>query len=298
MSNHNILISFCIPTYNRSITLIQTLKSISSSAKNSLVEVVISDNCSTDDTQNVVKKNLKKYKNLRIIYKRQSRNVGLDQNILDSITFASGKYCWLLSDDDFLRSDAIEMISNILVSKKPTYLLTNYSRFNFITKSIDCLKMVGIENDLEFNKKNYKEFFYKIAPNSYFVRLSTNTITMSADIFDRLKWLKSFKAVRKYIGLNFIHIFVIAEIIRNYPKIYYQSQPVLIYTSHNARPWSNNIWKDYKQIYLKYLSKLSLSKEFLLERATEPDTWLDKKYGIIYKLPAFIYKIWQKLPIH
>lgn len=298
MSKDNILLSFCIPTYNRSSTLPQTVRSISLSAKEALVEVVISDNCSTDDTKEVVKKFLGKYKNLRIIYKRQNTNVGLDQNILDSITFASGKYCWLISDDDFLRSDAITLISEILTSKKPSYLLTNYSRFNFITKQIDCLKMIGIEKDLEFDKTNFKEFFYKTAINSYFVRLNTNTITMSADIFDRSKWLKAAKIAKKYVGLNFIHIFVIAEIIKNYPKIYYQSEPVLIYTSHNARPWSNNIWKDYKQIYLKYLSKLGLSENYLQDRSTEPDTWLDKKYGIIYRLPSFIYKIWQKLSIH
>lgn len=298
MKNKTTLLSFCIPTYNRSQTLVQTVRSISKSCGSTLVELVICDNASTDKTKDVIAKLKNKYKNLKIVYYRQESNVGLDKNILKSIEMSSSKYCWLLSDDDFLRNDAVSLITKILLKDKPSYILTNYSRFNFVTKRIDCPKMIGLSSDIKFSRKNISDLLFLKSPDSYFVRLGTNSITMSADIFNRRMWLDSAKSVTRYIGLNFIHIFVLSTLIKKHPNAYYQSEPVLIYTSHNARPWSNDIWKDYKNIYLNHLIKLGFAKSLIQERRSEPDTWLDKKFGLIYKISAKAYKLWQKLNTH
>ena len=53
-----ILLSICIPTYNRSKTLENTLNSLFSNPEfdSNKIEVIVSDNCSTDDTAQVVAK--------------------------------------------------------------------------------------------------------------------------------------------------------------------------------------------------------------------------------------------------
>jgi len=298
MKSKSILISFCIPTFNRSNTLVQTIKSISQSCGKNSAELVICDNASTDNTKKTVENLKRKYKNLEIVYYQQKNNVGLDRNILKSVELASGKYCWLLSDDDFLRKDAVSLMLNLILKNNPSYILTNYSRYNFVTKKIDCSKMIGLDSDIRFTKKNISDLLFLKIPDSYFVRLGTNSITMSADVFNRKMWLDSAKSVTRYIGLNFIHIFIIASLINRHPNAYYQSEPILIYTSHNARPWSNDIWKDYKTVYLSYLGRLGFSKNMIKERMSEPDTWLDARYGRVYRLLSNLYRHWLKLTTH
>jgi glycosyltransferase involved in cell wall biosynthesis len=49
------LLSVCIPTYNRAGYLHECLSSIETRGLDNLVEVVVSDNASTDDTLDVLK---------------------------------------------------------------------------------------------------------------------------------------------------------------------------------------------------------------------------------------------------
>ena len=52
MSNNTILLSLCIPTYNRVETLTVMLERVVHDPDfDEEVEIVISDNCSTDDTE-------------------------------------------------------------------------------------------------------------------------------------------------------------------------------------------------------------------------------------------------------
>jgi len=88
---------------------------------------------------------------------------------------------------------------------------------------------------------------------SYFQYLGTNVITMSSDIVNRKRWIKSLTGKKKFIGHNFMHCFVIADMISKNEKICYVASPVVQYLSNNHRVWPNNIWKDYNEVYLNYL---------------------------------------------
>lgn len=101
------LLSICIPTYNRCRYLPETLDSILSQATPE-VEIVISDNASTDATQKVVAEYTTKYKN--IYYERAESNKGPDANFLRVVSLAKGDYCWLLSDDDTVKPGSISKI--------------------------------------------------------------------------------------------------------------------------------------------------------------------------------------------
>jgi abequosyltransferase len=101
------LLSICIPTYNRCRYLPETLDSILSQAPPE-VEIVISDNASTDATTEVVSEYTEKYPNVR--YSRVEINQGPDSNFLRVVSLATGRYCWLLSDDDTIKSGAIATI--------------------------------------------------------------------------------------------------------------------------------------------------------------------------------------------
>lgn len=92
------LLSICIPTYNRSAVLRETLLSfLNDPAFDDDVELVISDNASPDDTPAVVQAIITEYHNKRIIYHRNTENVR-DLNFSIVLSLGNGHYLKLLND--------------------------------------------------------------------------------------------------------------------------------------------------------------------------------------------------------
>ena len=91
------LLSICIPTYNRSKYLSKTIESILvSNSFSEEVELVISDNASTDDTADVVKAYMTRYDNIR--YFKNDTNVR-DSNFPLALDRGSGCYVKLNNDN-------------------------------------------------------------------------------------------------------------------------------------------------------------------------------------------------------
>ncbi len=99
------LLSICIPTYNRASYLDKSLKTIINQEEFNRIEVVISDNCSTDNTQDVGLKYQKQYSN--IFYYRNDENV-VDKNYPLVLKRASGKLRKLSNDTVLYQQGAIK----------------------------------------------------------------------------------------------------------------------------------------------------------------------------------------------
>jgi glycosyltransferase involved in cell wall biosynthesis len=109
------LLSICIPTWNRSKILSVSLNSFCeqlASVDSSEVEIFVSDNASDDDTPQVVQSFIDR--GLPITYNRNPENVGAARNFIKCMQWASGKYIWLLGDDDLLKDAAIPYILDLI----------------------------------------------------------------------------------------------------------------------------------------------------------------------------------------
>jgi glycosyltransferase involved in cell wall biosynthesis len=104
------LISFCIPTYNRSSCLVKCIESLIG-YRNDDIEIIIQDNCSPDSTEEVVKS----YNDHRIRYYKNTSNVGVRLNIRTIIDRAKGEYIFFLTDDDMLIPGAIHSIKDYIL---------------------------------------------------------------------------------------------------------------------------------------------------------------------------------------
>lgn len=116
------LISIAIPTYNRAAILGETLDALAAHGElmGEDVELVISDNASTDHTPEVIRAfSARTGKSLR--YQRNSVNLGIDGNIHATSHLATGRYLLLMSDDDFLRPGALTRLMG-LVDQHPDLL--------------------------------------------------------------------------------------------------------------------------------------------------------------------------------
>lgn len=260
-SKNKITLSICIPTRNRALFLSRNLDIIVKIIKNKNIEIVIGDDGSTDNTTEVVNHFIKDNPKLNLKYKRYSKPIFFDKNVLDIVKRASGKFCWLLGDDDAPYDNSLTKVLSV-IDKNPNLALIhlNYSRHDNILKRVTAKKMInGINKDINF--VNSEDFYFKPIKDSYFKFLGTHTITMSSDIINRAKWIKASNNLSKYIGHNFIHSFVIGTIIREMNSVYFISTPQVQYLSNNHRVWPNDIWKDYNNILLSYLEGIGYSKE-------------------------------------
>lgn len=93
----DIILSLCIPTYNRAAYLDKCLRSIVKQVGNNAeVEVLISDNVSDDNTRAVSEAYVQQFENVK--YFRNETNIGGDRNFLRVLKLGKGKYLKLLND--------------------------------------------------------------------------------------------------------------------------------------------------------------------------------------------------------
>lgn len=111
------LLTVAIPTYNRAPCLDRLLNVLLQELEHEdRVEVIVSDNASTDRTSDVVK--TYQQKGLPIRYLCNQENRGADFNILQCYEEATGHYAWIFSDDDLIAPKTLTRVLNILTSQK------------------------------------------------------------------------------------------------------------------------------------------------------------------------------------
>lgn len=108
------LLSICIPTYNRAEVLKKTVKELLSlEAFDSEVELIVSDNASIDNTQEVVNELINYYKYKRIKYHKNSSNIR-DLNFYTALSLGTGKYLKLLNDYTFVDNDILLLLKRMI----------------------------------------------------------------------------------------------------------------------------------------------------------------------------------------
>lgn len=111
-------LSIVIPTYNRSSDLYNCLESLFSQIDGVIedeIEIIVSDNASTDDTTAMIEK-LKSCKNFS--YYRNETNLGMDGNFYACYRYSKGDFLWIFSDDDLLRPNSLVAIFNLLKANR------------------------------------------------------------------------------------------------------------------------------------------------------------------------------------
>lgn len=103
------LLSICIPTYNRACCLWRTLNSITTQKGflfTDLIEIIISDNCSDDATEEVCREFVKKYPS-KIRYIKRDEHVSGDENFIFVINQARAKFVKLHNDTCYVLENSI-----------------------------------------------------------------------------------------------------------------------------------------------------------------------------------------------
>lgn len=171
------LLTIAIPTYNRAQYLDQCLSQICKQVRkyNEYVELIVSDNCSSDDTAEVVKKHVDNAN--EIVYIRNEENIGMDNNFIRCFLEARGKYVWIFGDDDVLLDGALQKIIDVLSSGEYGDVYLNSYSF---TKNYEHEKPNQINRSVVIYDSKF-EFFQRV---TYWITfISSNIVNKS--LFDR-----------------------------------------------------------------------------------------------------------------
>ncbi|MBU0952192.1 MAG: glycosyltransferase family 2 protein [Elusimicrobia bacterium] len=183
----NILLSICIPTWNRYSLLKDLLSNLSKQLENTdNVEICISDNASIDQTRDLSNESQFNFKYLSINHNNE--NIGFDRNVIYVSKMAKGKYVWLLSDDEVLCKDCIKNILNLIEHYEPSVIALNFLR---ITIYGEMVPFFAIKETLIIDKLTPK-----LNPLTYLSKITS--IVVKRDNIDYLK-------LEEFIGSEFIH---------------------------------------------------------------------------------------------
>jgi abequosyltransferase len=124
------LLTIAIPTYNRANYLDLCLRCIAeeldslSEKRRHLVKVYVSNNASTDHTDQI----MSKYQSIKadeVEYVRNQENIGADLNIVQCYTSAKTPYVWVLGDDDVILPGGLNLVLSVLENTKIDILYVN-----------------------------------------------------------------------------------------------------------------------------------------------------------------------------
>lgn len=145
---NEIILSICIPTYNRCSYLENTIYSIVSQKKfieTDEVEIIISDNCSSDSTKEISNRFIVIYGN-KIKYYRNSENIK-DTNFERALSYGNGLFLKLNNDTLAHQANSLDIIIEQIKQN------TEYKDILFFFSGLNCqsqiLKLYGLDSFIQ-----------------------------------------------------------------------------------------------------------------------------------------------------
>lgn len=133
------ILSICIPTYNRAESLNAVLmRYVENPEFDEQVELVISDNASTDSTMEICQKYTSLYPNIK--YFRNKENIH-DKNFSRVLNCAKGLYLKLLNDYVYFNESALRYVKSKIIAnldQQPTMFFTSGYVYNNVEETCLC----------------------------------------------------------------------------------------------------------------------------------------------------------------
>ncbi len=150
MKKNSPLISVCIISYNSSNCIIETLESIKNQTYEN-IELIISDDCSTDNTVEVCKKwidkNKHRFNNVKIV--TSPINTGTSINLNRGLKLSNGVWVKIMAADDLLLPHSIDV----------------FLKYSIENNKKACISKLDIFGNI--NKAKQKEYSYDLFYNRY-----------------------------------------------------------------------------------------------------------------------------------
>jgi len=222
------ILSVCINTRNRAGFLRETLDSIFVQINES-VELVVVDGASDDGTESMMRDYAGRHAAVK--YFRSETPIGIDEGYDLAVERASGRYCWMMTDDDLVVAGALD---RLLVEIEKGY--------DLILLEIDCYTkdlavslrqpLYDVGSDRVFTPENFLDFWPASGKGLSYI---------GSVVLRRSVWFEHDRI--RYYGSYFVHVGVILES-ASITRALIIGHPYIKYRSGNSSwtPRSFEIW--------------------------------------------------------
>lgn len=219
-----ILISICIPTYNRAQYLGETLESLIPQV-GAGVELIVYDTGSTDGTPQMMERYTQRLPSLRFF--SWPIKLGFDETALRLVRECRGEYVWLFGSDDLLKPGAVEVVRRAIQesSIKPALIYLNHEVVDHEGRLL-IASNIGRANDRRF-----------LNGRSCVAWLGLHLGYISACLF-RKPDLAGIKAAREFVGTLWMGLHFNLASVSNAAPALYLGRPFVISRRNPANTYS------------------------------------------------------------
>lgn len=145
-NDKEIVLTIGIPTYNGESSLRDVIDKIIADVNKyrlTNIELLVSNNCSLDNTDQLMTKYIEMYPQL-ISYYINDKNVGFDRNVDLVVRRSKGRFVWILSDNDTILSEGIlKVLKCIKNNPEAALIFVDYSLNEKMKCNIDKMCFNG-----------------------------------------------------------------------------------------------------------------------------------------------------------
>lgn len=247
------LISVCIPTYNRLADLKIAIASVIAAANilDEPIEILVSDNASPDGTRSYLENLTIENKSITFVYWTNNENVGGLNNVKKLISKAKGEYLFFLTDDDLILPNTFSVL------KKHLHSSVKFIKFANITYLVKRKKTFFYGHKHLLNDFENHDNFFEIERYTHIL-----SGCIIKNIPSLIEWLK--QSTNSYISTEMCAL--------SAGGCLYINEPAVIHQWENEVFWEKDVDLTSKLTKMKHLSQCA--QHALLKI---PDNYFDKK---------------------
>lgn len=215
------LLTIAIPTYNRADCLECLLETLLVELRGleGRVSIVVSDNASTDRTQEVIAAFTARWPGVRAL--RNDKNLGMDGNFLACAEHVDGAHFWLLSDDDLPRAGLVRALLDLLECESPDLVYMD-SRWLPEIADNDPTHPVGVLQGLRLGQLAFAR------------RVHVWTTYLSGMVVRATPLLREPARLRRFSGTQVSQLAWVLEALRDGSRFIHITTPCILATEGNT----------------------------------------------------------------
>jgi len=234
-------VSVCMITYNHANYIEKAIDSILSQIGNFEIELVIANDNSPDNSEEIIKtciqNNSTKHK---IKYIRNTQNIGMMLNFEQAINLCDGEFLAICDGDDYWTSPN-------KIQEQLDFLLVN-KEFSICFHAVAIDNKGVIENDAITKKLNPNTSINDLVKGNYI-----HTCSVLYNNIDKIKLPKNFSKVK--VGDYYLHMLFAKK-----GNIHYIDKVLAHYRIHDTSYWSSKQQIDREKIWIDFI--YSIKNEF------------------------------------
>ena len=216
------------------------------------VEIVVSDNCSTDSIPEIMNEYVEKYPNI-IRYSRNIENLGYDGNIMKLMKLAKGKFVHLFGDDDYFAPNGLTRLYHVIKNNPELSVLVLSNYYHRNDNYGELVSRRGMQ-------KIYanKDRIYVNDSDNFIIDVEDRAWPNTNLVF-RKEYFDNIPNIQQFYKTDWIHLYILLYIAKKWQNCYlFADKHPIIIDRVGVQTWLNN--DDGPRIYFNNLWTYSFAK--------------------------------------